>query len=514
MEDLHKLAKTCRYWRELTLATPTLWATVSTDNRGDSLVFSHSTVPSMPNNPLLPLVVHVGRRKVSSKMQDILLSNASRIRELHCMAPVTRNFLSFLQSFDASTLEHCLLTTGRHSDSLKRNDARFSTFFSRDAPRLRSLCLKNITFLPANTFPSLSRIVIRMVANDRYPVNWGPQDLVKVFSGCPRLEEAYIGEISWHPEEISSPIPSALAPLSLPRLRYFSLAYSAKTTPSASLVVEHLLSCVIIPPSCHLYFKACGSASDANIAILESIRHRIPGRDTVSHACLWITERSFERSIQLVFPEGSLRLVFPVSPLSSGYDSEDMLRFLRSSQPLFAETRELRVHYSENDLLCKLEPSLPTIFPKITALSLIPFSISQYFSRARLAVSLESLGKASHAESHASWPALDALWVSLRDKGDEVQLEKALATRAAPGRALRHLSVCYDSKKMQSKGSGGGKGSKVLGFVAPLKEHVEEITLMELPWHEPGKEDEWMVSLPERYGLPSAFSRNWPSWYQ
>ncbi|TBU43438.1 hypothetical protein BD309DRAFT_960742, partial [Dichomitus squalens] len=313
-------------------------------------------------------------------------------------------------------------------------------------------------------------------------------------------------------EQVSfSLVPVVRAPLSLPRLRYLSLTYSARATESASHVVEHLLSRLIIPPSCHLYFKARGGPRNINQVLLESVRRHVAGRDAVSHVCFWITEFSCDQSIQLVFPKGSLRLVFAASSFSSVRHAEDMFDLLCSFPQLFTETRELRVHYSENDLLRKLQSSFPTIFPDFTALSLIPFPGSGYSGHASLTIGLESLTEPPEGERKVTWPALDTLWVSVTDKRDATQLETALDFRALRGHPICHLTVRYDPRKKKGKSGGEGVESKVPSFAAAFEEHVKEITLMELPSREPRREIDWMVRLPERYGLPSAFHRDWPS---
>ncbi|TBU27987.1 hypothetical protein BD311DRAFT_759335 [Dichomitus squalens] len=353
-------------------------------------------------------------------------------------------------------------------------------------------------------------MVIRLKPNDNYPVNWDLYDLVNFLSGSPRLEEIYIGDISWRMEQVSfSSVPVVRAPLSLPRLRYLSLTYWAGATESASHVVEHLLSRVIIPPSCHLYFKARGGPRNINQVLLESVRRHVAGRDAVSHVCFWITEFSCDQSIQLVFPKGSLRLVFAASSFSSVRHAEDMFDLLCSFPQLFTETQELRVHYSENNLLRKLQPSLPAIFPNITALSLVPFLVPGYSGHASLTIGLESLTELPEGERKVTWPALDTLWVSVTDKRDATQLETALDFRVLRGHPIRHLTVRYDPRKKKGK---GGVENKVPSFAAALEEHVKEITLMELSRHEPSREIDWMVRLPERYGLPSAFHMDWPSW--
>ncbi|KAI1787950.1 hypothetical protein LXA43DRAFT_1027019 [Ganoderma leucocontextum] len=136
VEDLHALPKVCRSWRELALATPALWTTVSTScsQSEDAIDFYLRHSIYLPEDPSLELKIHLASAEVVPRIKELLLRNAPRVRELYHLADLPdRELCEVHKSFDAEALEKCLLLALNPSaprSSTPLNQARFLPFFS------------------------------------------------------------------------------------------------------------------------------------------------------------------------------------------------------------------------------------------------------------------------------------------------------------------------------------------------------------------------------------------------
>ncbi|PIL30143.1 hypothetical protein GSI_07721 [Ganoderma sinense ZZ0214-1] len=515
--DLHKLPKVCRYWRELALAVPTLWTTVSThtpvpdkSSSGDSFEseswFRRSIY--LPQESSVELVVHCSNsfgtaQHSREKMIEFMLTNAPKTRELHAWdASVIRDMPLFLRSFDASALQHC--TIWNPIVSRVRSETRFRPFFSQGGTRLRSLSLAGVDALPCNEFPMLT--LLSIAAGYPYSnVLWDTSDLVKFLAGCPRLEEVYVYSKEVFGRNFGPPPPhmSSAPPtrIGLPRLRRLAFTYvpdshwDEEYEDTAPTGIAYLLSHTAIPSTCDMYLAAIheGGFYSINPGILNSVRRNVPGKDAVTHVFMRLATKVSD--IQLVFPEGSLRLQVPTNPKHyvETTTASDLADIFHNIPELFAYTEELRIHYSDHDTHATLLAS-STFFlaslPAVKVLSLIhgpplesepdaalhpppvhmggpkeseslavPSALALYLTQPFPPLpqapspvwqsdpksESEFEPEPAEATSRIPFPALDTLWTTVRSTGELAHLEATLVTRrAALGRPLRRLvvSVC------------------------------------------------------------------------
>ncbi|PIL30129.1 hypothetical protein GSI_07730 [Ganoderma sinense ZZ0214-1] len=539
--DLHKLTKVCRYWRDLAIATPTLWTTVSSlpssssHNSGSVPSFHHSKY--LPEHSSFDLIVHFNPDfgGCAEKMIDFMLSKAPSIRELHLwdMARIP-DVPSFLLSFDASALEHCTLwrpytSWGSDIAPIREEplpDTTFLPFFSNGGLRLRSLYLTDFDCLPTTEFPALTLLV---VASVEFESRITVEALLKFLAGCPRLEEVYVHNIqrcSWH----ATPPPSP--PISLPRLRYLFYTYGRRqrleweheesTTP-----IEYLLSHASIPSTCHMYFTVYDEdpehrAQTTNHDIVDSVCCNVQGKDAVSHLFLWLLPEEEAH-------DGSLRLEFQ--------SQFDCVNLLDCYSHLFSSTTEdLRIRCDctlgrYTDLERALATSLPANFPELKVLSLIPEDYMWMGPNLRpvhgyLAEPLLPGGQPAPASGRGSpdpehWdaddtsisvphPELDTLWVFVQSPEAIAPLKATTSRRRGLDSPIRCIIVhhCFaaDSTAL----------ARLQALDAVLEELILTVADSGTSVNGTGpREVDWVVGFPDRFSLPAAICWDWPTrWYR
>ena len=262
VRDIHKLTGVCRYWRDLAIATPTLWATVrlgSGKDRGGSESDDFRGNIHSPRDPSrIGFIVHVDLdRPCTHKMLESMLRHSPNIRQLHVwdMACIWKDASLFWRSFDAGALEHCTLwddgrLRSRHQPGPPTSNS--IPFFTNGGAKLRSLFLSDFTYhvFPPKAFPALTLLVVSAEEESRVTM----RDLFKFLAGCPRLEELYIYNIQRNPFHTS---PTSFRPVSLPCLRHLHYTYTRQRSAGweeGTDPPEHLLSSTSIPPTCHTHF--------------------------------------------------------------------------------------------------------------------------------------------------------------------------------------------------------------------------------------------------------------------
>ncbi len=525
MDDLHKLPKVCRYWREVALATPTLWNTVVTvphpQGRRDSC-FGRSIY--LPEDLPVGLIVHFNPRWPSNhcieKMTDFMLTNSSRIRELHAWdSSSIEDLMLFLRSFDATALEHCTVSLrgGRHMPTGRwaRTGLPFS-LFSNGGARLRSLCLHNLTVLPAKKFPALTLFKISFDERPSGSVCLDIKDLVKFLASSPKLEEVYVQTIL-HSDRGSNRPPAHPTPISLPCLQYLEFSYSLSldtVSGNETYLIDILLSLISIPPTCHMHLSAPIAYANKHVEdILASVCHRVPGKNALSHMFIHLSGST--NLLQLVFRQGSLRFEIP---RSAGLRESEPFAYhdlFRAFSRLFATVEELRIHYSTSDRITTalISPIHVEAFPNVTAVSIIRLAsgrparaAAKPTLRAGLAhlvqPSTASTGPGVAVDSQSCpYPALETLWTSVESSADIAELEATLAARAALGVHIRRLVVTV--RYPMPPDSEDAERLEALG--------AEDVIVMPLEAETVVGEVDWMVRLPKRYSLPSSVHREWPT---
>ncbi|PIL30101.1 hypothetical protein GSI_07678 [Ganoderma sinense ZZ0214-1] len=336
-----------------------------------------------------------------------------------------------------------------------------------------------------------------------------------------------------------------------------------------------LLQQVSIPATCHMYLAAPAHTTDKNpdlhssaADILDSVCRRVPGKDAVSHMFLHLPAPELRACspMQLVFPQGSLRLLIPCAPggMTSTFLS---LKLFCAFPRLFAPTRELRIHYTNLAVMAALGSQCSAAFPNLTALSVIQDMDNWWPTTPKPALSAGlallvqpppsssrstgiSMSESEPDSSSSSnlksgddaepqldpengsrslahqlpFPALDTLWTTVESRDDIASLERTLAARAALGAPIRRLVVTprararsFPAAQLEwEPGLELDSDSDAVARLRALAVYVADgadVTVMEAEAARELGEVDWLARLPERYELAACVHRgeDWPT---
>ena len=526
VEDLHPLPKVCRYWRELALAMPTLWNTIFTTSQVEDgvtkAIFRRSIY--LPDDPSLKLSVRIDRCGLSDliRVQRFLLTCGARLQSLEFLrcsglAEISRLF----EVIDASELQHlCVDWQEMQIPDAQPSTARFLPFFIAGGSRLRSLCLKQITFLPANEFPALSLLAIDLdVAGACAPPRWDIRDFLKFLSGCPRLEEIYVLDVYLPNNRFlvsGDALEGSATRVSLPHLRYFAFAYVADYGHPVGPALESLLVNLAIPPRCHLFIDVGDDRGPlyTNRIILDNVLRHVASKVSPSRISI-SAESRYRTAVQLVFPNGSLRLYFK-GGMTINEDTGDFVlavnTFLRTYPDLFVNIEELRFQCLPGAPVEELYSFLPAVFPNVKAVAIAPGVASSPHTASStealqlLAPYFEPMWASETSDMHdpLPFPGLNTLWVSIGDAAGVAQLQTVLSRRASQGRRIRRLVLHARDDSVDVDSSQPAEQIQSAD-IAALKTLVEEVIVM--PSHAG-----WMASLERGASPPHAVHRDWPTW--
>ncbi|KAI0932929.1 hypothetical protein AcW1_000098 [Taiwanofungus camphoratus] len=142
------VARVCRHWREVALRMPSLWSHIGQ-------LTNTSEVPILlTRSAISPLSVFTSLPPAPS-ISALFGSHSSRIRTLHCEVHRPGAVLDFLD-FHGLELQNFTLDFKDSRFNAKSNPV----LFSGQIPRLKSLALRKVPWLPANEFKSLTHLCI------------------------------------------------------------------------------------------------------------------------------------------------------------------------------------------------------------------------------------------------------------------------------------------------------------------------------------------------------------------
>ena len=364
--------------------------------------------------------------------------------------------------------------------------------------------------LPENEFPALSSLTLCLDYDISTP--WDLWDLLQFLSGCPMPEDIHVCS-AWFTTATPTHDPHAInTPVPLSRLRYLYFQYDLladmdEIVDSATQIIDFLLSHMAIPSTCHFMvdfhnsdtFEYPDIVAEVNRGYLDSIRRYVPDKNHISHVALWFPDKFGRREIglQLVFPKGSVRLLFTAGrgmPEES-LRAEDLLSPLRAYPATFASTTELRIHYGQvysNSCPRLTVPmgALPAIFPSVKLVSTIAYRAAEplVFPEPLPLRVLDDSESLSGAEADAiPYPALETLWVTLDDdqlNSGAAQLKEDLAARVEMGFPIRRVIVAYRLKSSQPLTPSGDDLRDRLA----LEAMVDEVVFMGIPPQETPEE--------------------------
>lgn len=238
--DLLPLTQVCRRWRAITLDNSSLWSTICESSP------THTATGVLRGRARrAPLTVYLDGTHASGALADILAHDAADIAELRLCGlqnlPTARLASEFLAS-PALKLKHAAIRyQARYGGSeAPAVSIPVAELWSGMAPKLETLELHDVPFLPSNYFQSLTVLTL---AWETVPVEWTPSDLFALLEGAPLLEHISLRGLPSDLHLRNSPSPDASASIALPRLQSLEIGDCRGpvcSVPLLRLILAHL----------------------------------------------------------------------------------------------------------------------------------------------------------------------------------------------------------------------------------------------------------------------------------
>lgn len=214
--ELLPVTHVCRSWRALALDMPSLWSTVCETAQGHA---ASSTFRARAQQA--SLVIYVDRPRASVALTAIL-GYGLRLTELHLhdmheLSPA--ELAADLLGFPARFLERVVVrrrvvrAVGAGNDPAGSLAKPAVELFEGVAPKLSSLILHDLPFLPSNWFDALTHLKLSF---EDSPVHWTLLELFQLLSQSQLLEDVRLIGLPTH---LHFPDPPPALSVSLPCLR-------------------------------------------------------------------------------------------------------------------------------------------------------------------------------------------------------------------------------------------------------------------------------------------------------
>ncbi|PIL28266.1 hypothetical protein GSI_09678 [Ganoderma sinense ZZ0214-1] len=423
-------------------------------------------------------------------MWSLLKGEGHRIQQLH-MTHVTleaESVLALLQALPANALEHCKIDISMPEN----NRQQILSLFSGDGRRLRSLYLSRVPFLPSNTFPRLTSLILDLSYSREDP-RWNLRDLQNFLAGSPDLERLHLSWV-WrtagpHPPNVSDDTHRVV----LPHLRTFTLNLHSRFIGTA---VPMILSIVELPHACQIQLNqvrlndlqamspsllSLGRPLTRMRLALGATFHDPAGSPSWDWSLVLASRQADCAAIRLVLEPVDMR--HAPNPLGAAF----------SKLPLFADVEEL--WYSSSALLRQV--LLP---PKVRGLALSIQSWAPSFVHGYLAHVARVCAK------------LDTLCICVPNAEHLRDVREALTSAGPNGRprcrAIRRVAVGYDRPSARlSRGAislrdcGAGTEVSWTGRIARLSGAEMETEMERL-----------LRAAPQVLEEPASIQASWPTW--
>ncbi|TBU44435.1 hypothetical protein BD309DRAFT_919919 [Dichomitus squalens] len=177
VSDLLPIVATCRRWREVALATPSLWSMIMDDSNQQAPIYTHY-LHRCTRGPLRFLL---GPR-ASPRTILLLSEQGHRVQEV-IVQLVSFSTFTTIVSTPLPDLRHCTIRNCLYG-------VRTAPVFPSGCPSLKTLSLQAVDFVPSSGFPSLTHLIIssRPTTNPTFNMC----HLFTFLSECPSLTTLYL----------------------------------------------------------------------------------------------------------------------------------------------------------------------------------------------------------------------------------------------------------------------------------------------------------------------------------
>ncbi|KAI0330800.1 hypothetical protein GY45DRAFT_687622 [Cubamyces sp. BRFM 1775] len=239
--DLIPVTHVCQRWRAIALGTSSLWSTVCETSA------AHSATRHLRSRARrASLTVFLDRPRQSTAMVELLACDGADVVELnlHGLQDMSsHDLVSELLAFPASRLERAVVRRrGRCiiSDAPGEEAKPVIELWAGMAPRLKTLDLHDLPFLPSNVFAGLTNLTL---SYEHIQTEWTPSDLLDFLSKAPSLKHVRLRGL---PSDLHLRHPSSLTPVSLPSLRTLEIG-NCRGQCSPMPLIQLLLSHINVP---------------------------------------------------------------------------------------------------------------------------------------------------------------------------------------------------------------------------------------------------------------------------
>ncbi|KAI0740628.1 hypothetical protein C8Q76DRAFT_852980 [Earliella scabrosa] len=506
ISHLHPLMSVCHYWRNVATGSPYLWSTIEVDRNGR--LFKSPYISQH-----YPLHVYISGRALFTGQfgMGFLNEEGHRIRELRLHDIDDQAQLSYLASFRADDLRSCKLSVLRPDEEAS---TRAIPLFDGHAPRLKTLFLQGLYYIPSTKFPSLTHLIM-VSGSARVRPSYSFRDLLVFLAGCRMLQALhmhYFDTIDFYGTLTMSRGNNMVR---LPRLRMFSLCETLPRTQTSRLLTSNtgpmfrsaFLSNIELPDRClvRLYpilphqFTPTLRMLRTHIEPYPRMRismveeHYLPAAGGNNGVV------STYFSLQLVHPAphgGGIRIDFPSDPL---WRVAEHLCSTIDELPTFSDVRELWIALGTTRMLDAPSCLLPKL-PQLTTL-LVDLNPRDPEGGAASWSCLTSL-EIDYWNAVAC-PNLHTLVVCLAPKieGQVTYLFSLLLSRSEGGHPIRCLVIAFQAQPT----------AEVFAHALGLEELVEDFLLLD-PGTRLPDDLRWACKVPFECRDSSETHLYWPRW--
>ncbi|KAH9933257.1 hypothetical protein B0H21DRAFT_83479, partial [Amylocystis lapponica] len=277
-QDIVRSTHVCHHWRKTLLATPMLWASISSGDYQSATMIPAFIERSRPAH----LQLFVDTDDIGRTLQRVFDEQPSHIRELHLSSynnmylPVHSHY-TLIETCRLPQLE-CLTLALKYGNPFSLPVCT-RMLFNNELPRLRTLTLANLPWFPSNRFDHLTHLSIINDPGYKY-LRWEIADLFSFLRPCHRLEEIVLsGFASKHRHELY------WRPLKFRRLR--RLAVGNMSAILLAWFITHILNPTGL--TVRVFGMSCGVSDDFTLGGAASIRVPRRVRLTMQRALLVFT---------------------------------------------------------------------------------------------------------------------------------------------------------------------------------------------------------------------------------